>query len=62
MMSCLVLPHEVRSVIICADGDEPGEQAARAAWARWAEEGRRVRVIRPPWGLDFNDVLMQRGR
>jgi hypothetical protein len=58
----LVLPPEVRSVLICADGDDPGEQAAKAATVRWRREGRRVQVTSAPKGYDFNDVLMGRAR
>jgi putative DNA primase/helicase len=33
-----------------------------AAWSthcarRWKREGRRVRIARPPQGMDFNDLL-----
>jgi putative DNA primase/helicase len=54
----LELPDDVRDVIVLADGDEPGEAAARACGGRWKREGRRVRIARPPQGLDFNDLLM----
>jgi putative DNA primase/helicase len=56
----LDLPDAVRDVIVLADGDEPGEAAAsHCAW-RWKREGRRVRIARPPQGMDFNDLLMDR--
>jgi hypothetical protein len=55
----LVLPDGVREVIVLADGDDPGDAAARSAAARWKREGRRVRIARPPRGSDFNDVLIQ---
>ena len=29
------------------------------AW-RWKREGRRVRIARPPQGMDFNDLLLGR--
>jgi putative DNA primase/helicase len=54
----LDLPRDVREVIVLADGDEPGEAAARACARRWKREGRRVRIARPPSGMDFNDMLM----
>lgn len=54
----LALPPSVTAVIILADGDDPGEAAARAAAARWLDEGRRVRIARAPEGKDFNDLLM----
>jgi hypothetical protein len=53
----LDLPREVRNVIVLADGDNPGEAAAQACACRWKREGRRVRIARPPWGMDFNDML-----
>jgi phage/plasmid primase-like uncharacterized protein len=57
----LVLPPEVRAVVIAADADEPGERAAREAEARWLAEGRRVRIARPrTHGQDFNDALLVR--
>jgi putative DNA primase/helicase len=56
----LGLPDAVREVIVLADGDEPGEAAARDAALRWKREGRYVRIARPPRGFDFNDVLLGR--
>jgi putative DNA primase/helicase len=41
----LDLPIAVRDVIVLADGDEPGEVAARECAWRWKREGRR-----PPAG------------
>ncbi len=46
-----------REVIVLADGDDPGEAAARDCALRWQREGRRVRIARPPRGQDFNDML-----
>ena len=43
----LELPSIVREVIILADGDAPGEAAARCGAHRWVGEGRRVRIARP---------------
>jgi putative DNA primase/helicase len=59
-LRALNLPNDVRDVIVLADGDEAGEAAARDCTMRWHREGRRVRIARPPWGMDFNDML--RGR
>jgi hypothetical protein len=58
----LDLPNAVRDVIVLADGDEPGEAAARHCAQRWQREGRRVRIARPPQGMDFNDLLRARNR
>ena len=56
----LDLPEQVRDVIVLADGDDPGEAAARDAARRWKRQGRQVRIARPPRGADFNDLLMGR--
>ena len=34
-------------------GDEPGKAAAQDCARRWKREGRRVRIARPPMGMDF---------
>lgn len=54
----LMLPDDVRNVVIAADPDPPGEAAAQAAAARWTAEGRTVRIARPAGAGDFNDVLV----
>lgn len=59
-LRALDLPASVRDVIVLADGDDPGEAAARDCALRWKGEGRRVRIARPPRGMDFNDVLLGR--
>jgi hypothetical protein len=56
----LELPKYVHDVFVLADGDEAGEAAARDSAVRWKSEGRRVRIARPPQGLDFNDMLLGR--
>ena len=59
-LRALDLPKDVRDVIVLADGDDPGEAAARDCALRWKREGRRVRIARPPKGMDFNDMLVGR--
>ena len=59
-LRALDLPGTVRDVIVLADGDGPGEAAARDCALRWKRQGRRVRIARPPRGMDFNDVLLGR--
>jgi hypothetical protein len=56
----LDLPTNVRDVIVLADGDDPGEAAARDCAWRWKRQGRHVRIARPPQGMDFNDLLVGR--
>ena len=58
----LLLPAKVRAVVIAADADPAGEDAARRAALRWHREGRTVRIARPGKpGADFNDVLREGG-
>jgi putative DNA primase/helicase len=59
-LRALDLPNDVRNVIVLADGDDAGEAAARDCAWRWKRDGRRVRIARPPQGMDFNDMLMGR--
>ena len=59
-LRALDLPEDVRDLIVLADGDNAGEAAARDCAWRWKREGRRVRIARPPQGMDFNDMLMDR--
>ena len=57
----LVLPPEVRDVVIAADPDPAGQVAAAAASVRWRAEGRRVCVATPDRPRqDFNDLLLSR--
>ncbi len=56
----VMLPAEIKSVVIAADPDPPGEAAARAAAQRWTMEGRTVRILRPNGGGDCNDILRNR--
>jgi len=55
-LQTLILPPEVREVLIAADPDPVGLKAARVAAQRWHDEGRIVRIVQPPEGTDFNDL------
>lgn len=57
-MRALDLPVDIEDVVVLADGDEPGEAAANVCARRWQSAKRRIRVARPPAGMDFNDLLM----
>ena len=57
-LKSVLLPPEVKTIIIAADGDEPGEKAAEEAAGRLYREGREVKIAKPPLGMDFNDLLM----
>lgn len=58
MLAAMALPSIVARVIIAADNDAPGEQAAMRAAERFASEGRYVRIMRPKTAYkDWNDQL-----
>lgn len=57
MAKGLVLPPEVKRLVIAADPDDTGRAAARDAWTRWTAEGREVRIAVPNAAGDFNDLL-----
>jgi DNA primase len=59
-LRALDLPEHMRDVIVLADGDAAGEAAARDCAWRWKRQSRRVRIARPPQGMDFNDMLVRR--
>jgi len=59
MMPAIVFPPVVRSVVIGADGNAPGEVAAQKAAEAYAASGLSVRIMRPaPPFVDFNAELM----
>jgi DNA primase len=59
MLAAMAFPDAVRSVVIGADGDEPGVAAAQKAAAAYVEAGKAVRIMRPtPPFKDFNAELM----
>lgn len=63
----LLLPSEVRRVVIAADHDANGAgqaaAAAAAAAARWTGERRAVRIATPDRpGQDFSDILQDRAQ
>ena len=55
-LRAIKLPVDVRDVIVLADGDDPGEAAARDCAWRWKREGRRVRIAHPPKGMEIADL------
>ena len=56
----LDLPTEVLDVLSLAADDDPGEAAACDVALCRKHEGHRVPIVRPPEGMDFNDLLMGR--
>ena len=59
-MAALNLPAQFRQVIICADAEPVGIDAARKLASRLRTEGREARVLVPEAGKDANDVLRAR--
>ena len=60
MANGLLLPSEARRLVIAADPDRSGRNAARDAWLRWRAEGRTVQIATPDGIGDFNDLLCAR--
>jgi DNA primase len=59
MMPAIIFPPVVRSIVIGADGNSPGEVAAQKAAEAYAASGMSVRIMRPtPPFVDFNAELM----
>jgi putative DNA primase/helicase len=55
-MARLIVPPEVRLVVICADHDPPGLKAARELARRLLTEQRRVKILTPDTpGADWAD-------
>lgn len=57
----LVIPDAIADLLLLGDGDSDPfttGMALRRAAARFAREGRRIRLPMAPAGLDFNDVKM----
>lgn len=58
MLPSISIPACTRSIIIGADGDAAGEEAARRAAGVYAARGLAVRIMRPAAGFkDFNEQL-----
>jgi phage/plasmid primase-like uncharacterized protein len=61
-MKEVVVPNEVKEVLIAADHDKAGVESARALARRLLREGREVRLAVPPEeGDDWLDVLVKSG-
>jgi len=59
-MAAIDLPPVVKDLVLCVDADGDQEALAKTiekARAFHAARGRRVRIARPPAGMDFNDML-----
>ena len=54
-LCALVVPDAIREVVIAADRDAPGLEAAAALAERLEAEGRRVTIVAPRAGGDFAD-------
>lgn len=62
MLDGMILPSEVRSVVVGGDADQAGRAAAEKSANAFAQGGRDVRIIYPADGYkDFNDELRGSG-
>lgn len=60
MMDIVVPPLEItQDIIICADGDGAGQNAANKLANRLHRDGYGVRIAPSPQGQDFNDILRE---
>lgn len=67
-LSGLVLPENIRDVVLFGDNDLPdqsgrraGQEAVQKAAERYRSEGRNVKVyLAPEEGMDFHDVYIAR--
>tara|TARA_R110000803_G_scaffold85370_4_gene151728 strand:- start:1255 stop:2157 length:903 start_codon:yes stop_codon:yes gene_type:complete len=57
-LTAVVIPESVAEILIFADGDIPGNKAAQTTATRLAMQGKDVRIILAPQGMDWNDELM----
>jgi hypothetical protein len=55
-LGAMILPRQVRDVIVLVDGDRAGHEAANLFRAWHRRQGRRVRLACAPDGMDFNDI------
>lgn len=60
-MKALELPRNAGCLIVAADGDAPGHEAANFLAERADALGWKVSLLPAPHGRDWNDVLMQEG-
>jgi hypothetical protein len=59
-MAALILPERFRDIAIYADADAVGTVNAAELARRLQREGRAVRLWRPRWAKDVNDILLDR--
>lgn len=59
-LKALDLPDQpiAQEIYVACDNDIPGLLSASYAASKWAQEGRKVFLAKPPEGKDFNDLLM----
>lgn len=61
-MANLTIPAAVKRVILFQDNDEAGEKAAKKAATKYASQGRKVFIAKPPLPIkDANDLLRGSG-
>ena len=59
-LRCVTIPECVRELLVCADGDAAGEQAAQALALRFMRErpGAIAKIARAGSGMDFNNLML----
>ena len=59
-LSMVTIPDDVRELVIVADGEDAGREAANQTADRWIREGLKVRIVDFGDGFDANNIF-QRG-
>jgi len=54
-------PDGIRTVILSGDNDAAGQEANAKAAHKLALHGYEVKTLIPPYGMDWNDILLQGG-
>lgn len=57
MIKRMILPEQIRKIVVVADADEAGMKAAGEAYHAFGGQGRIVRVIRPIGAKDPAEIV-----
>lgn len=57
--SNLDIPEHVKIIILCPDNDKAGVENANKALRKYKKKNRVIKIVLPPPGKDFNDLLLE---
>jgi len=55
----LTIPDSVKVILLCPDNDKAGIYYSKKALKAYSKKGRIIKIILPPPGKDFNDLLVE---